>query len=109
MKKILKAVIWTVVLVMIAAGAYFARARYVKMSVRQDISDFLRLVSKGDLKLDMQESGELEAGPGRTLHKGGGLPKVTVLRIIEAGDEGFRAMSEAWSKALRDGFTQITL
>lgn len=59
MKKILKAVIWTVVLVMIAAGAYFARARYVKMSVRQDISDFLRLVSKGDLKLDMQESGEL--------------------------------------------------
>jgi len=30
-------------------------------------------------------------------------------RRIEAGDEGFRAMSEAWSKALRDGFTQITL
>jgi putative proteasome-type protease len=30
-------------------------------------------------------------------------------RLIEAGDEGFRLMSEAWSKALRDGFTQITL
>ncbi|MGB8812850.1 MAG: proteasome-type protease [Paracoccaceae bacterium] len=30
-------------------------------------------------------------------------------RRIEAGDEGFRAMSEAWSKALRDGFTQIVL
>ncbi|GLS87929.1 peptidase [Cypionkella aquatica] len=30
-------------------------------------------------------------------------------RRIEAGDESFRAMSEAWSKALRDGFTQITL
>jgi putative proteasome-type protease len=30
-------------------------------------------------------------------------------RRIEAGDEGFRLMSEAWSKALRDGFTQITL
>lgn len=30
-------------------------------------------------------------------------------RRIEAGDEGFRAMSDAWSKALRDGFTQIVL
>ncbi|WP_426031495.1 proteasome-type protease [Cypionkella sp. TWP1-2-1b2] len=30
-------------------------------------------------------------------------------RRIEAGDESFRLMSEAWSKALRDGFTQITL
>lgn len=30
-------------------------------------------------------------------------------RRIEAGDESFRAMSDAWSRALRDGFTQITL
>lgn len=30
-------------------------------------------------------------------------------RRIEAGDEAFRAMSEAWSKALRDGFTQIQI
>ena len=30
-------------------------------------------------------------------------------RRIEAGDEAFRAMSEAWSKALRDGFTQINI
>ena len=35
--------------------------------------------------------------------------KVTMRRRIEAGDESFRAMSEAWSKALRDGFTQIKL
>lgn len=28
-------------------------------------------------------------------------------RRIEAGDEEFRAMSEAWSNALREGFTQI--
>ncbi|MFT4150515.1 MAG: proteasome-type protease [Paracoccaceae bacterium] len=34
---------------------------------------------------------------------------VTFRRRIEAGDEGFRAMSEGWSKALRDGFTQIEL
>jgi putative proteasome-type protease len=35
--------------------------------------------------------------------------RVTRKRRIEAGDESFRLMSDAWSKALRDGFTQITL
>ncbi|THD84551.1 peptidase [Aliigemmobacter aestuarii] len=35
--------------------------------------------------------------------------RVTQARRIEAGDEGFRAMSEAWSQALRDGFTKIRL
>ena len=35
--------------------------------------------------------------------------QVSRQRRIEAGDATFRAMSEAWSKALRDGFTQITL
>ncbi|EEW25724.1 proteasome-type protease [Rhodobacter ferrooxidans] len=35
--------------------------------------------------------------------------RVTLRRRIEAGDPGFRAMSDAWSKALRDGFAQITL
>ena len=35
--------------------------------------------------------------------------RVTMRRRIEAGDPSFRAMSEGWSKALRDGFTQITL
>ena len=45
---------------------------------------------------DMQDSGALETGPGRTLHKGGGLPKVTVLRIIEAGDEGPIAVPDRW-------------
>ncbi|MCL4065562.1 proteasome-type protease [Pseudomonas sp. GX19020] len=33
--------------------------------------------------------------------------RVTSRRRIEAGDEGFRAMSEAWSNALRDGFSRI--
>ena len=35
--------------------------------------------------------------------------RVTERRRIEAGDEGFRAMSEAWSNALRDGFTRIKI
>ena len=34
--------------------------------------------------------------------------KVGQRRRIEAGDKGFSAMSEAWSDALRDGFTRIT-
>ncbi|NJM83396.1 MAG: proteasome-type protease [Tabrizicola sp.] len=33
--------------------------------------------------------------------------RVTHARRIEAGDEGFRAMSDAWSTALRDGFAHI--
>lgn len=35
--------------------------------------------------------------------------QITGKRRIEAGDEAFRAMSEAWSRALRDGFAQINL
>ncbi|MCF8487347.1 MAG: peptidase [Rhodobacteraceae bacterium] len=35
--------------------------------------------------------------------------RVGIQRRIEAGDESFRNMSDAWSKALRDGFTQITI
>jgi putative proteasome-type protease len=35
--------------------------------------------------------------------------KVTQKRRIEAGDPQFRAMSEAWSNALRDGFARITI
>jgi putative proteasome-type protease len=35
--------------------------------------------------------------------------RVTQRRRIEAGDPQFRAMSEAWSTALRDGFSRIVL
>ena len=35
--------------------------------------------------------------------------KVTYRRRIEAGDPQFRAMSEAWSNALRDGFAKISI
>ena len=33
--------------------------------------------------------------------------RVTAKRRIEAGDEAFRAMSDAWSAALRDGFKTV--
>lgn len=35
--------------------------------------------------------------------------RVTQTRRIEAGDPQFRAMSEAWSTALREGFAKITI
>lgn len=35
--------------------------------------------------------------------------RVTMRRRIEAGDPAFRAMSEAWSKALRDAYTHIAI
>ena len=35
--------------------------------------------------------------------------KVGLRRRIEAGDPTFRAMSEAWSAAIRDGFARITI
>ncbi len=35
--------------------------------------------------------------------------RIGLTRRIEAGDEDFRRMSEAWSQALRDGFTKIEL
>ena len=35
--------------------------------------------------------------------------RLTSKRRIEAGDESFRAMSEAWSAALRDSFLRVTI
>jgi putative proteasome-type protease len=35
--------------------------------------------------------------------------RITTKRRIEQGDEGFRAMSDTWSRALREGFSQIKL
>ena len=59
MKRIVKPTIWIVVLALLGAGGYAGYVRYKKMSIRPDIADFLRTVTKGDLKLDMEESGEL--------------------------------------------------
>ncbi|HBA60994.1 MAG TPA: hypothetical protein DCZ92_09275 [Elusimicrobia bacterium] len=58
-RKILKPTIWILVLALLGAASYAGYHRYKKMSVRQDITEFLRAVNKGDLKLDLQESGEL--------------------------------------------------
>ena len=46
---------------------------------------------KIDLKVllkDMADEGLIDAAPGRAFHKSGGVPRVTVLRIVEADDSG---------------------
>src|SRR5882757_4774043 len=46
---------------------------------------------------DMADEGLIDSAPGRAYHKMGGLPKVTVLRIVDA-DEGGNvwAVPERW-------------
>jgi ribonuclease R len=48
---------------------------------------------------EMMEAGELETGPGRNLHKGGGLPKVTVVRIADIVDGVAIAVPDRWEHA----------
>src|SRR5215212_1608309 len=37
---------------------------------------------------DMADEGLIDSAPGRAFHKSGGVPKVTVLRIVEVDDSG---------------------
>src|SRR5918997_5161837 len=37
---------------------------------------------------DMADEGLIDSAPGRAFHKSGGVPKVTVLRVVEADDSG---------------------
>ena len=46
---------------------------------------------------DMADEGLIDAAPGRAFHKTGGVPKVTVLRVVEADDSGnVWAVPEQW-------------
>ncbi len=56
-----------------------------------------KIALKGLLR-DMADAGQLDAGAKRTVHKGGGLPKVTVLRVVEVA-EGVVAVPDPWDKA----------
>jgi len=59
MRKIMKTSLWLFAAAFFCAGAYAGYVRYKKMSIRPDLSDFIRTVTKGDLKLDLEESGDL--------------------------------------------------
>jgi len=46
---------------------------------------------------DMADEGLIDSAPGRAFHKMGGVPKVTVLRIVDVTDEGQAlAVPESW-------------
>ncbi len=45
---------------------------------------------------DMGDEGLIDAAPGRAFHKMGGLPKVTVLRIVDVEDDQVIGVPERW-------------
>ena len=46
---------------------------------------------------DMADEGLIDSAPGRAFHKMGGVPKVTVLRVTDIGDDGQAwAVPESW-------------
>ena len=45
---------------------------------------------------DMADEGLIDSAPGRSFHKMGGLPKVTVLRIIDVEDDQVIGVPEIW-------------
>ena len=45
---------------------------------------------------DMADEGLIDSAPGRAFHKMGGLPKVTVLRIVDVDDDQVIAVPEIW-------------
>jgi ribonuclease R len=45
---------------------------------------------------DMGDEGLIDAAPGRAFHKMGGLPKVTVLRVVDVEDDAVFAVPENW-------------
>jgi ribonuclease R len=46
---------------------------------------------------DMTDEGLIDAAPGRAFHKMGGVPKVTVLRVVDIDEEGIAwAVPERW-------------
>jgi len=45
---------------------------------------------------DMADEGLIDSAPGRAFHKMGGLPKVTVLRVVDVDDAQVIAIPEHW-------------
>src|SRR3954447_18793165 len=55
-----------------------------------------KILLKALLK-DMADEGLIDSAPGRAFHKMGGVPKVTVLRVVDVDDSGRAwAVPERW-------------
>lgn len=53
-------------------------------------------ISLKTLLKDMADEGLIDSAPGRAFHKMGGLPKVTVLRVIDVDGDQVIAVPERW-------------
>ena len=54
-----------------------------------------KILLKALLK-DMADEGLIDSAPGRAFHKMGGVPKVTVLRVVDVEGDGVVAVPEHW-------------
>jgi ribonuclease R len=54
-----------------------------------------KILLKALLK-DMADEGLIDSAPGRAFHKAGGVPKVTVLRVVSVDDGQVWAQPESW-------------
>ncbi|MEE4349199.1 MAG: VacB/RNase II family 3'-5' exoribonuclease [Pacificimonas sp.] len=64
-----------------------AKAFGVRGDQRRDLRTLLN---------EMADDGELELGRGKTVHEGGGLPRVTVLRVVLIDDGRPIAVPDSW-------------
>src|ERR1044072_8770425 len=54
-------------------------------------------VALKQLLRDMGDEGLIDSAPGRAFHKMGGVPKVTVVRVVDVDDDGtVWAVPERW-------------
>jgi len=59
------------------------------------LSSHDKIMLKAMLK-DMADEGLIDSSPGRAFHKAGGVPKVTVLRVVSVDDGQVWAQPESW-------------
>ncbi len=59
------------------------------------LSSHDKIMLKAMLK-DMADEGLIDSSPGRAFHKAGGVPKVTVLRVVSVDDGQIWAQPESW-------------
>jgi ribonuclease R len=59
------------------------------------LSSHDKIMLKAMLK-DMADEGLIDSSPGRAFHKAGGVPRVTVLRVVSVDDGQIWAQPESW-------------
>jgi len=78
----------------IAASDEPAGKREIARAFRLSAHDKIALKA---LLRDMADEGLIDSAPGRAFHKAGGVPKVTVLRVVDVDDSGRAfAVPERW-------------